>query len=175
MNGLVRRKRVNPHTCAPDNQFLTGFTLIELLFVAAILLFITALAAPRFKNTFDFLRAQDFVFDVVSFSRFAEAKSVFTREVNRLVIDVGNRVMTVESLYTTENDGKVKESWYLEKSRKIPDHLRFDSIEDKIVVKFYPDGSSEAASFKITTDSGKSYIISTELPTGYVKVNESSQ
>ncbi|MFH0771645.1 MAG: hypothetical protein V1933_03400 [Candidatus Omnitrophota bacterium] len=175
VNGLAHCKPANRQTGKPDNRLLTGFTLIELLFVVAILLFVTALAVPRFKGAFDFLRAQDFVFDIVAFSRFAEAKSVSGGGINRLVIDISNRVMTVESFCVTENNGVAKEDWYLEKSRRIPDYLRFDPNEDKITFKFYPDGSSEAAVFKVTTASGKNYIISTEPATGYVKVNESSQ
>ncbi|MFH1779500.1 MAG: hypothetical protein ABH847_05690 [Candidatus Omnitrophota bacterium] len=142
-----------------------GFTLLELIFVAAILIFIAALAIPQFRKSFNFLGLQNFVSDVVSFARYAHAKAIMEGSTNRLSFDVENKYMRIES---TRDD----KQWQLDKSKSIPDFIAIDLQGGGGNFKFYSDGTTDEASFKIGIPSGKTYAISIQSATGYVKVEE---
>lgn len=142
-----------------------GFTLLELIFVAAILIFIATLAVPQFRRSFNFLGLQNFVSDVVSFARYAHAKAIMDGNTNRLSFDFENGYMRIES---TRDD----KQWLLEKSKSIPDFISVDLQDSEGSFKFYSDGTADEASFKISVPSGKTYAISIQSATGYVKVEE---
>lgn len=145
-----------------------GFTLLELIFVAAILIFIATLAIPQFRRSFNFLGLQNFVSDVASFARYAQAKAIMEGKVTRLAFDIDNKYLRIES---TPDDKK----WEAEKSKPIPDFISIDLQGIENGIKFYPDGTADKASINIGIPSGKSYTVSTESATGYVKVEELTQ
>jgi type II secretory pathway pseudopilin PulG len=150
-----------------------GFTLIELIFVTAILVFITALAVPRFSGSFKFLAARNFVFDAASFARYAQAAAITDAAVYRLVLDPGKKILKIESYAGTGlDDEELTEIWRLEKSKLMPDSVSIDlnSVENKI--KFYPDGTADEAVISITASGGKSYTLSVKGVTGYVRLEE---
>lgn len=152
---------------------LSGFTLIELIFVAAILVFATALAVPRFSGSFNFLTARNFVFDVASFARYAQATAITNAAVNRLVLDPGKKVLKIEGYAGTELVGEeLVEVWRLDRSKSMPDSVSVASKSGADVIKFYPDGTADEAVIKITASGGKSYTIYIEGVTGYVRLEE---
>lgn len=150
-----------------------GFTLLELIFVAAILIFITVLAVPRFRGSFNFLVARNFAFDVVSFARYAQASAVTDATVNRLTLDSEKKVLKIESFAGMEYvDEELVEIWRLEKSKLMPDLVSVDLKNSEGRIKFYPDGTADEATINIATSGGKSYTISIEGVTGYVRFEE---
>ena len=150
-----------------------GFTLLELIFVAAILIFITVLAVPRFRGSFNFLVARNFAFDIASFARYAQATAVTDATVNRLVLDPEKKVLKIEGYAGTELAGdEPVEVWRLEKSRSMPDLVSVVLKTAADVIKFYPDGTADEAVIKITASGGKNYTISIEGITGYVRLEE---
>lgn len=150
-----------------------GFTLIELIFVAAILVTITALSVPRFSGSFNFLAARNFVFDVASFARYAQATAITNAAINRLVLDPEKKVVKIEGYSGTELVGEeLVEVWRLDKSKSMPDSVSVASKSGADVIKFYPDGTADEAVIKITASGGMSYTISIEGITGYVRLEE---
>ncbi len=150
-----------------------GFTLLELIFVAAILIFITVLAVPRFRGSFNFLVARNFAFDVASFARYAQAMAITDATVNRLTLDTEKKVLKIESYAGMEYAGEeLVEIWRLEKSKLMPDLVSVDLKDGKDRIKFYPDGTADEAVINITASGGKSYTISIEGVTGYVRFKE---
>ncbi|KPK39574.1 MAG: hypothetical protein AMJ78_08290 [Omnitrophica WOR_2 bacterium SM23_29] len=158
---MISPIKKRPHQ--PNRYF--GFTLLELIFVAAILIFIATLAIPQFRKSFNFLGQQSFVSDVVSFARYAHAKAIIDENTNRLVFDLENKYMRIESAPDDEQ-------WQLEKSKPIPDFISIDFEDAEGIIKFYPDGTADEASFKISIPSGKTYPVSIHSATGYVKIEE---
>lgn len=163
----ISRRQRNKFGFIPFLRGGTGFTLLELIFVVAILVFVVTLATPQFRKSFDFLGLQNFVSDVVSFARYAQAKAIAGGSTNRLVIDVEAKLLKAESLSG--------EQWKLEKSKPIPDFISIESEDYDEGIKFYPDGTADKTTIKIGIPSGKIYTISTESATGYVKVQMPSQ
>lgn len=162
-----QNKRNNKLWLTPPARAGTGFTLLELIFVAAILIFIATLAIPQFRKSFNFLGLQNFVSDVVSFARYAQAKAITEGNTNRLVFDVEAKSLKLESISGEE--------WKLEKFKPMPDFVSVELTDYEEGIKFYPDGTADKATVTIGIPSGKSYVISTESATGYVKVTEPSQ
>lgn len=155
-----------------------GFTLLELIFVAAILIFIATVAIPQFRKSFNFLGLQNFVSDVVSFARYAQAKAIVDGKTKRLMFDVEGKLLRIESYDVVKKEDEVEiEDWSLEKSKPIPDFIILTDLQQysENGIKFYPDGTADKATIKITISSGKSYTISVEQATGYVKVEEPLQ
>lgn len=150
-----------------------GFTLLELIFVAAILIFITVLALPRFRGSFNFLVARNFAFDVVSFARYAQSAAITDAAVNRLTLDPEKKVLMIESYAGTELvGGELAEIWRLEKSKLMPGLVSVNLKDGNGRIRFYPDGTADKAVIDIATSGGKSYVISIEGVTGYVRLEE---
>lgn len=145
-----------------------GFTLLELIFVAVILAFIATLALPQFRKTFNSLKLQSFVSDVVSFARYAQVKAITDGRPSKLVLDTEQKFLKVEI------EG-ADEEWHLEKSKSIPDFILIDLQDSEGEIIFYSNGTADECSIKVGIPAGKNYAISTESATGYVKVEELSQ
>lgn len=143
----------------------SGFTFLELIFVVVILVVITALAIPQFRNAFNYLQFQGFVSDTVSFARYGQARAITDRKTDRLSFDLKNGYMMLESSV----DGK---TWTAEKFKPIPSFVSVTLEGDDGEIKFYPDGTADGKKVTISGPSGKGYVISTEAATGYVKVEE---
>lgn len=153
-------------------HFSLGFTLLELVFVGLILVLISALAFPQFRKTFNFLISKNFVFDIVSFARYAQAKAIISQVPGRLIFDAERKVMEVQ-IY----EGRIKEAgddqvevWHTERSAPIPDTVKIDFKGEAI--KFYPDGTADKSTIAVTLSSGRSYAILVEEATGRVKYEE---
>lgn len=153
-----------------------GFTLLELIFVAVILIIITALTVPQFRGTFDYLQLQNLAFDVVSFARYAQAKAITGAEINRLIFDTEKKSLGVDTYAGVETgDEGAKEIWERIKYRAIPDFISIELQDSRNAVKFYPDGTADKVTMKVSISSGKSFTISIDPLTGYAKAEESPQ
>lgn len=154
-------------------DFNRGFTLLELIFVVTIVAVIVTMALPQFRETFDFLVARNFVFDVVSFARYAQAKAIIKRAPIRLVFDAEKKILKIESYSGTEKIGEEEiEIWRAERSKQMPDFVSVDLKNVKGGIKFYPNGTADKATITITISSGRSYVVSIEEMTGYVRYEE---
>lgn len=91
----------------------------------------------------------------------------------RLIFDVEEKTFAIESYAGTETgDEGTKEKWEQVKSKSMPDFVSVDLEDTEDGIKFYADGTADKATLRIGIPSGKSYTISTESATGYVKVEE---
>lgn len=163
MISLIRRRHLKRNK---------GFTLLELIFVASILVIITALAIPRFTKTFNSLRLKNFVSDIVSFVRYAQANAITGGDVNRVFFDVEKRSVKVERMIASETEDP---NWHPERSKPIPDLIKIESADTEEGIRFYPDGTADEATIEIKDSFGGRYAVSIEASTGYVKVEEEKQ
>ncbi len=163
-----RRRRNRNYLVTPLTNSVAGFTLLELIFVVLILVLIATLAIPQFRKSFNYLGLQNFVSDVVSYARYAQAKAIMDGRTKRLFFDIENKRLRLEGT----PDDKI---WQIEKSKSMPDFISIDLRDSEDGIKFYPDGTTDKSSIKIGIPSGKSYTITMEPMTGYVKVEEPTQ
>lgn len=145
---------------------------MELIFVAALIVIIVSSAAPRFSGTFNSLRTQDFISDITSFARYAQARAVIEGTEKRLIFDREKKIFGVDGYHKGQEE---EGYWNREKSRRIPDFISLD-LKGKEKIRFYPDGTAEETFIGISVPSiDKNCLISIEAGTGYVKVEEVKQ
>ncbi|UCB56655.1 MAG: prepilin-type N-terminal cleavage/methylation domain-containing protein [Candidatus Omnitrophota bacterium] len=120
----------------------SGFTFIELVLVTLIILIVAGLAAPLFRRPFSSIQLKNTSQGIVNLLRYAQARSIAEREIQRIDFD----------------------------NFKIPEGISISSESD--FINFYPDGSADKTEIKVSDNKGKTFTITTQRNTGYVKVEE---
>ncbi len=140
-----------------------GFTLIELVIVAVILAGLAAASVPRLTRTAERIRSEQAVFDLVQQLRYARDRAVSLGQAVDWVWDATERRARLEVL-TPEGYTPLSERRW--RGRRLPDPLTLDLTgQDEGRISFFPDGTSEPASFQIASPK-RTYTITTDATTG---------
>ena len=115
---------------------LTGFTLIELLVVIVIIGTLFTFSLPRFRNTFNNLRFDNFCQNLISRIRYLQERASVEQRSYRLNFDLNSRIIRVK---VGEAEEFIDVEGLLGKQIIIPEGVGIEVEEADMF--FYPDGS----------------------------------
>lgn len=137
---------------------LTGFTLIEILFVVIILSILIVFSIPQLKNAYKNLELNSFAREMQSYMNYLSEQSIVTEDT---------------FVFSIDNDNK--QYWALVLNAKnrlktvaIPEGIKI--ITDQKQISFYPDGSIDIVTIKLSNDSVKFITLTTKGVFGSVKI-----
>lgn len=177
-----------------------GFSLLELIVVLIVIALITGAVVPMFADSLRSMRRQRYVDDFLTAMKYAQERAITDSVEHRLYIDekakafwVARLSVDVDALLGDKQDDAVETTVAARKRlaefapvdaapgsrRYLPEGLEFDSLkmsQDKKqrlhFVAFYPNGSCDAATVKITRGRRNAIEIDTEGRLGSFKVTE---
>jgi prepilin-type N-terminal cleavage/methylation domain-containing protein len=134
-----------------------AFTLIEILFVVIIIAILIGFSAPGLKNTFDGIQLNTVSSQLQSYMNYLCEHSVVVGKTIYLHID---------------NDGKkywaVTDDESVLRTEAIPQGINIEAKEQ--VITFYPDGSIDKVSIKLSNNNNQHVDLTTKGVFGGVKV-----
>lgn len=135
-----------------------GFTLIEILFVVIILSILIGFSIPQLKNTYKNLELNNFARELGSYMNYLSEQAIVTGEAISLSIDADNKkyfavVMSDKSILKTVI---------------IPDGIKLATDQKQIA--FYPDGSIDKVTIKLSNDLDQYVNLTTKGVFGSVKI-----
>ena len=136
----------------------SGFTLVELIVVLAILAGLTALVAPSFSRTVASARLRSAASDVRSTLARGRALAVATARERTVAFDLSRGEFGVDN----------------EAVRLLPETIRLRAVlpgeerkeRGNVRVRFFPDGSGEAAEITVTAEDGGALRVTVDPLTG---------
>jgi Tfp pilus assembly protein FimT len=150
--------RASPKTIS----VIRGLTFIELFIVIIIVGILISLAIPRFRNTFNAAQLNSFSRAFQGFMNYLRERAVIEEKVIHLSIDSMNRA------YWARFEGQESRL----KTYPIPAGLQVEILTspENNEVLFYPDGSIDEATIKISNPAGENITLTTEGVFGKVKI-----
>lgn len=147
-----------------------GFTFIELVLVTVIILILVGLSTPLFKRPFSSIQLRNTCQDLVQLMRYVQTKSIAERKFCRINFDFEKGIFwpTVQDDTQPEKFVKIKGSQGM--PFKVPLGISIEG--ESSFIAFYPDGTSDKADIKISDTRGKTFTVTTQRNTGYVKIEE---
>gem|GEM_PF-2057026 len=140
----------------------SAFTMVELLIVAIIIGVLIGVAIPRISRSFNTMQLNVFSGRLQSFLNYLRDRSVVEGKVLLFHIELDTKVSKKE-YWAKAKDDKVKI-----KTVGIPDEIIVEA--DKVDTLFYPDGTIDKITIKITNRDKESVTLTTEGVFGEVKV-----
>jgi len=120
---------------------ILSFTLLELVIVVVIIGSLIAISIPRFKNTFDNLRFENFYRNLVSRMNFLKERSIVTQLPYKMDFDSINMLFSIKVQQKDEDEFK-KVSGILFRNISVPEGVEIKTVSPSLF--FYPDGTIEA-------------------------------
>lgn len=164
----------------PRNKGPSGFTLIELVLVCVIILILVSLSTPLFRKPFAGVRVRNTCRQLTHLMRYVQAKAIAERRLCRINFNFeqGSFWPVVEKDESPGEFERIEGKWG--RTFDLPQGV---SISGKIlseagkagetlVIRFYPDGSSDKAEIKIFGSAEDVFTITTQRNIGYVNVQE---
>jgi general secretion pathway protein H len=138
----------------------SSFTFIELLFVIALIGVVTAVSLPGFRKTFDNLQLNSFTSGMQTLMNYLRERSIVTGEIISLTIDNENKRLLAKF--------RNKES--ILKTKTMPSGINVAIEGSDKQVLFYPDGSIDPVTMKITGSADQAINLTTKGIYGRVKL-----
>jgi len=142
-----------------------GFTLIEILLVLVIVGIVLALAAPNFSKGYSRFQLRTTADDLLSISRWAQAMAIGQQRIYALSFSGDRFSYNLEFVQDTgqENDqyNFRPVNGALGRMHKIPDAIQLVADIDRI--KFYPDGTIDAANIQLISPEQKTVLSTTDV------------
>lgn len=142
------------------SQLVRGYTFIEILFVVIIVGILVAVSLPGFRNTFSNLQLNNASSQLQSFMNYLAERAVVEGKIIYFNIDSENK----------EFLAKVKDTPVPLKTYSLPKDMAIET--DRKQVFFYPDGSIDNVTVKLTHPNNKSVTLTTKGVYGRVKLQE---
>ncbi len=142
----------------PTIRKIRAFTLLELLFVLVFLGVLAGISLPRLKNTFESFQLNSFSDKLVSSLNYFCTLSKVEGEVISLSIDNEKK----KYQFRRSQDSKVLRAY------NIPEILTLES--DKGQIHFYPDGSIDEVTIRISSEGGQAVNLTTKGVWSGIKV-----
>ena len=130
--------------------------MVELLVVVVVISSLLALSIPRFRNTFNNLRFDNFCQDLAARMRYLNERASFEQNIYRMNFDFVQGKIEIafkENFYEEFKKGGRR----LEKDMIIPDGVKIQIEKPSIL--FYPDGTIEGKNIYITGFNNKVNLI----------------
>ena len=143
-----------------------AFTLIELLVVVAIIGSLVIFSLPRFKNTFNNLRFDNFCQNLISRMNYLQERAPVQQEAYCLSFDLESRFIVTKVKQSTQGDF-VNMQGLLVKNIPIPEGIEVET--EQADVFFYPDASIDGQEIKIS-DAQNQATISINKNIGRIKL-----
>ncbi len=128
----------------------TGFTLIELLLVISLIVLLSGVAYPVFKNNFEGLQLLSFTKRLQGLFIYLQEQAIVERKTIYLTFSQENKE------YWSRINGEDNR----QKTYSVPENIRIDSQEKQIA--FYPDGSIDKVRINIRSSNNRTACIITE-------------
>ena len=148
---------------------LTGFTLIELLVVIVIIGTLLTLSLPRFRNTFNNLKFDNFCQNLISRMRYLQERASVEQKSYCLNFDLNDEVIRVE---VKEAEEFIDVKGLLGKQIIIPEGIGIEVEETDMF--FYPDGSIGGEDIEIS-DYQNQAIISIRESIGRIELEKNEK
>ena len=152
-----------------------GFTLVELVVVAVVLGILVAAVMPRYNATASRLAAEQDATDISRLLRYGRERAVSQGRTVAFVWDAGDR----QGRLGFEDVGGAWTAWTerLAYTRVIRDTFAVQLVDGEAAplerVRFYPDGTADAAHVTLTLGT-RVYAIDVDSATGQVRLNAGS-
>ena len=137
----------------------SGFTLVELLLVMSLLVALTLMVTPVFSTALRDTKVDQSVRDFAALFEFAQARALSEVREYRVVVDTAEHRFWLMRLTHREKGRKVFEtvssrdnlSGHFSRRLSVqPSGAKRDVVQGAEYVSFYPDGSMDVVSFKMT-------------------------
>lgn len=159
-----------------------GFTLIEVLLVIVLLTIVTALAIPRFNQSYAQLQLRDLTNDIAYLMRYAQSRAIHTARPLKLMFDEGNNSYWLTQAAPDDEEGPAAEEPPDVIYEKLPGRFgRVFKVPAEMTlapthssVTFTPDGRIEKIQIDVCRQD-QCMIVSTQNQSGYVAVIESPE
>jgi prepilin-type N-terminal cleavage/methylation domain-containing protein len=156
-----------------SNHREKGFTLLELLIVIVIIVSVSAIAYPSLSRGSATLHLRATGRDILNTFRYAREKAVTEQTGMQVILDRGKQELTL-----SDNLGKSIHNYPLTYDVKIYRMALADKeiLEDTLVVRFLPNGSSERAQVILQSNSGSQVrVINDPLSGGVHLVSDQAE
>ncbi len=141
-------------------KHLTGFSLLELLFVIIIIGILAGVSYPALRRTFVSLQLDDSCRQLQTFMNYLDGRAVAEGTSVYLHIDPEGKAYWA----------KFKDSSIRIRSYNIPSSITIETDQSQII--FYPDGSIDPCTIKLTSSEGHSVTLTTKGVFAGVKSQE---
>lgn len=143
-----------------------GFTFIELMVVIIIIMVLTSISTPLFKNTFAKIQLEQTLRQLQTFIGYLHQRSVIERKVICLLVDNQQK-----QYWGQMHDSPARLGSYSFPEKFTLDVKKITNPQDESIL-FYPDGAIDAVTIEILTPSGRSLSITTEGVYGGAKIKD---
>lgn len=144
-----------------------GFTLFEIIVVLAIITFVGILVYPSMKTSIDKARMDASIRDLAALLKYAREKALAEQETIAAVIRREEKDLTLfDRRGQSIKHYKLWEKVYFD--RVLLDGE--ESLDNRVVVWFYPDGRSTGVAMVVRNDIGRQLRLKTDLLTGNTRI-----
>lgn len=167
MISLIGRLRQRRNKQGRQNA---AFTFIELILVVVVILALLGMAVPLFRGVFTGVRLQDSCQYLVQLMRWTQAKSIAERRVYRINFDFekGTFWLTAQDSEDNKKFSRIKGRWA--KTHKLPEGITAEG--ENAIIAFYPDGTTDKKSIRLSDKRGDSFTITAKRRIGYVRMEK---
>ena len=137
----------------------SAVTFIELILIITITAVLIGLGLPRFRRTFTSFEIQNTSRQLHSFMNYLSQRAIVEKKIVTLTIE------NDAHRYWARIDGAPRRL----KTFTVPDSIKLTASENEIM--FYPDGTIDKATIKLSNENTDSFLLSTEGAFGNVKIN----
>ena len=134
----------------------SGYTLIEVMLVVTIFSILVTISAPLFRNTYESIKMESFVSDLISTCQFAQQSAVIKQSDIQLVFIESQGQFHIE-IWAKESPGNQndqKNKLITGKNLIIPQGINLTSDEETIV--FFSDGTATVSEILVNNKINKS-------------------
>lgn len=147
-----------------------GFTFIELILVAVIILALLGMAVPLFRGVFTGVRLQDSCQYLTQLMRWTQTKSIAERRIYRINFDFekGTFWLTAQDSADNKKFSRIEGRWA--KVHRLPEGITAEG--EDAVIAFYPDGTTDKKSIRLSDKRGDGFTITAKRRIGYVRIEK---